>query len=232
MEPISTQRTLLVIVLLMSLGVSGVCGACGGTSPGRTPDAAIAAFARALDRGRYQEAYALMSRAYRRQVPLDEFVRHLEDHPEEAHEAATALGRPDGPAEQTAVVHFSDGDRVALRRSPDGRWRITSNLVDFYDQSTPRAALRSFVRAMERQRYDVVLRMVPEADREGMSEEQMREAWSDEGREEIERLLENLRASLDAPIEQVGDRATMPYGDRFTAQLVREDGVWKVEDPD
>ena len=42
---------------------------------------------------------------------------------------------------------------------------IASNVVDFYDQSTPRAALRSFVRAMERERYDVVLRMVPNADR-------------------------------------------------------------------
>ncbi len=85
---------------------------------------------------------------------------------------------------------------------------------------------------MERQRYDVVMRMVPDADREGMSEEQMREAWTGEGQEEIDRLLENLKASLDAPIEQVGDRATMPYGDRFTAQLVREDGIWKIEDPD
>ncbi len=85
---------------------------------------------------------------------------------------------------------------------------------------------------MERERYDVVLRMVPNADREGMSVDRMREAWSGEGREEVERLLENLRANLDAPIEEVGDRATMPYGDRFTAEFVREDGIWKIEDPD
>jgi hypothetical protein len=24
----------------------------------------------------------------------------------------------------------------------------------------------------------------------------------------------------------------MPYGERFTVQFVREDGVWKIEDPD
>jgi hypothetical protein len=172
-----------------------------------------------------------MSQSYRRRVSFEEFRRHLAENPEEARDAAHALSRPDGPAEETAIVRFADGDRVELRRE-GGSFRIATNLVDFYDQSTPRATLRSFLRAMERERYDVVLRMVPNADREGMSVERMREAWSDEGREEIEQLLETLRQNLDAPIEEVGDRATMPYGDRFTAELVREDGVWKVEDPD
>jgi hypothetical protein len=216
----------------MILWAALASGACGASAPSATPDGTVAAFARALEQGRHEDAYALMSRSYRRRVPYQEFVRHLEEHPEEAQEAALALGRPDGPAEQTAVMRFDDGDRVELRRDEGGGWRIATNLVDFYDQSSPRATLRSFVRAMERKRYDVVLRMVPDADREGMTVERMREAWSGEGQEEIERLLENLAASLDAPIEQVGDRATMPYGDRFTAQLVREDGVWKIDDPD
>jgi len=222
------MRAILGVVVALLLPLFG----CGGSTPSATPDGTVAAFARALSQSRYEDAYGLMSRAYRRRVPLEDFVRHLEEHPEEAREASVALGRPDGPTEQSAVMRFSDGDRVELRRDEGGGWRISTNLVDFYDQSSPRATLRSFVRAMERERYDVVLRMVPDADREGMTEERMREAWTGEGQEEIERLLENLRTSLDAPIEQVGDRATMPYGDRFTAQLVREDGVWKIEDPD
>jgi hypothetical protein len=85
---------------------------------------------------------------------------------------------------------------------------------------------------MERRRYDVVLRFVPDADLEGMTTERMAEAWSGEGREEIERLLANLRDNLDAPIEIVGDRATMSYGERYAVRFVREDGDWKIEDPD
>jgi hypothetical protein len=129
------------------------------------------------------------------------------------------------------VVEYGDGETLRLVRER-GDWRVATDVVDFYDQSSPRTALRSFVRAMERRRYDVVLALVPEADREGMTEERMREAWEGEGREEVERLLSNLRASLENPIEEVGDRATMTYGDRFRVQFVREEGVWRIEDPD
>jgi hypothetical protein len=204
---------------------------CGAGTGSDTPETTVATFAGALREGRYEDAYELMSRSYQRRVTLEEFRRRLTDNPEEAREAAEALARPDGPPEETAVVTYADGEQVQMVRE-SGDWRIATNIVDFYDQSTPRATLRSFLRAMERERYDVVMRFVPNADREGMTVERMREAWSGEGREEIERLLANLRANLDAPIEEVGDRATMPYGERFTAEFVREDGVWKVEDPD
>jgi len=196
----------------------------------QTPDATVEAFAAALRQNRPEAAYGLMSRAYRLRVSLEEFRRHLRDNPAEARETVTALSRREGHAVQEAIVRYADGEEVELSRE-GGSWHINSNLVDFYDQGSPRAALRSFVRAMQRGRYDVVLRMVPNADREGMTVEAMEQAWSGEGREEVERLLATLRANLDAPIEQVGDRATMPYGDH-TALLLREDGVWKIEDPD
>lgn len=205
--------------------------ACGGAPASTDPKATVSAFAAALREGRFDEAYGMMSRNYRRRVPFEEFRRHLEANPEEAREAAEVLARPDGEPEEVATLTYADGERLEMIRE-GGEWRIASNVVDFYDQSTPRAALRSFVRAMERERYDIVMRLVPEADLEGMSPERMREAWSGDNREEVERLIANLRAHLDSPIEQVGDRATMPYGERYTAVLVREDGVWKVEDPD
>jgi len=213
--------------LVAILGAASCSGASGST----TPEGTISQFSRALRERRYEDAYEMMSRGYRRRVPLEEFKRHLEDNPGEAREAAAALARVDGEAEQVAVVQYAEGEEVELVYD-DGSWRIASNVVDFYDQSTPRAALRTFVRAMERKRYDVIMRLVPNADREGMSPSRMRQAWEGEAREEIERLVANLRASIDNPIEEVGDRATMPYGERFTVQFVREDGAWKVEDPD
>jgi hypothetical protein len=174
-----------------------------------------------------------MSADYRRRVSQAEFARHLAENPAEAREAADALARADGPASQRADVRLADGDSVTLVRDA-GDWRIATNLADFYDQSTPRAALRSFVRAMERERYDMVLRFVPDADREGMTEARMRAAFSEEGRDETSRLLTALRAALDAPLEEVGDHATLRYGEdgRRVARLRREDGLWKIEDPD
>ncbi|HEY8432414.1 MAG TPA: hypothetical protein VIL20_28780 [Sandaracinaceae bacterium] len=215
------------LALALSLLLSG----CPGIGAGATPEGTVAAFAAALRDGRIADAYALMSESYRRRVSYEEFERYFRDYPDEVRETARALGERSGRAEQEAVVEYGEGETLRLTRE-GGQWRVSTDVVDFYDQSTPRAALRSFVRAMERGRYDVVLRLVPEADREGMTPERMREAWEGEGREEVERLVATLRASLDNPIEEVGDRATMHYGDRFRVQFVREDGVWRIEDPD
>lgn len=199
----------------------------------QSPADVVAAYARALRAGRPADAYALMSADYRRRVSRAEFARHLAENPAEAREAADALARPDGSAAQRAELQLADGDTVTLVRD-DGDWRIATNLANFYDQSTPRAALRSFVRAMERERYDVVLRFVPDADREGMTEARMRTAFAEEGRDETARLIAALRAALDAPLEAVGDHATLRYGEdgRRVARLRREDGLWKIEDPD
>lgn len=217
------QRAFIALALLL--------GGCAGLSAGATPESTVSAFAGAMRDGRTDDAYRLMSESYRRRVSLDEFRRYFRDYPAEVQQTARSLTERRGRAEQEAVVEYGEGESVRLVRE-NGDWRVATDVVDFYDQSSPRAALRSFVRSMERRRYDVVLALIPEADREGMTEARMRETWEGEGREEVERLLANLRAALDNPIEEVGDRATMSYGDRFRVQFVREDGVWRIEDPD
>lgn len=215
-----------VTLALAALALAGC-----GVSAGATPEGTVGVFAASLRDGRIGDAYALMSEGYRQRVTQVEFERYFREHPAEIGETARALSRPRGAAEQEAVVEYGEGEVVRLVRE-HGDWRVATDVVDFYDQSTPRAALRAFVRAMERRRFDVVLRLIPEADREGMTGERMREAWEGEGREAVERLLASLRVSLDNPIEEVGDRATMPYGERFRVQFVREDGHWRIEDPD
>ncbi len=203
----------------------------GRVADQRTPESAVRSLSKALGEKDFEQAYRLMSADYRRRVSLTEFKSLLEKNPDETVKTAVALSRIKGRARQRASVIYGESEQLHLIREKS-KWRIADNIADFYDQSTPRAALRSFVRAMERQRYDVVLRMVPETDKEGITIDRMREAWSDEGREEMERMLSNLRESFDNPIEQVGQHATMPYGDRYRVQFIREHGVWKIEDPE
>lgn len=190
------------------------------------------AFARALVRGDVELAYGMMSDAYRARVSRAQFERLLTDNHDETLALTEALSRVRGQARQQAVVRYDERGELRLERGAEGHWFITDDVVDFYDQSTPRAALQAFVMAMERRRYDVVTRLVPEADKEGITQERMEEAWSGEGREEVERLLSNLRNHLDAPIEVVGDHAIMPYADHLRVQFIREDGAWKIEDPE
>lgn len=209
-----------------------VLAACAGGPPApRTPEATVSAFARAIAQRRYAEAYAMMSAGYRERVSFERFEAQLSENPDETVEMGNALMHARGPAAQQATLDYDDDAHLLLRRDGD-RWYIASNVVDFYDQSSPRAALRTFVRAMERKRYDVVMRLVPSADKEGVTTDRMREAWSGDGREEVERMLSNLRNHIDNPIEVVGNHATMPYGDRLRVQFLREDGAWKIEDPE
>lgn len=223
----SSRRLLLVGIfsgVVLGFGMASLGCTFANTT---TPRSTLNAFAAALETSRFRDAYNLLGVDYRRRVSYDEFRRLLESNPNEARELSSLLRHELEDAEVTASVVSPGGDTLRLVFE-DGRWRILGNVVDFYDQSTPRAAVRSFVRAMERRRYDVVLRFVPEADREGMSVEKMREAW--EGDEEIERLLAVLREHLEDPIEEVGDRATMPYADGRAVHLVREGELWRIED--
>ena len=225
------MRPLTRLALAGLAGLCAVSAGCSGPAATAGPEETLAEFARALRERRFDDAWSLMDDGYRRRVTREQFRARLAQSAAETAETAEALGHAIGPAEQEAVVRYGTGESVRLVRD-DAGWRVATPVVDFYDQSTPRAALRAFVRAMERRRYDVVLRLVPAADREGMTVERMRAAWEGDSREEIERLVATLRGALDRPIEEVGDRATMPYGERFTAELVREDGAWKIEDPD
>ena len=216
---------------LLACMISVSAMSCAGIGGGQSPESTVRSFSRALRDGRASDAYALMSQSYRARVSLADFEAYLNDFPDESRQTARALSRRRGPARQEASLTFGDGDELRLVR--DGRtWAIATDVVNYYDRSSPRAALRSLIRAMERRRYDVVLTLIPRAEREGMSESSLRDVAEGEGREELERLIAALRAAIDNPIEEVGNRATMPYGERFRVVFLREDGLWKISDPD
>lgn len=213
------------------LGLALLLGCRSQADVPPTPEATVRAFARALNRSRYDEAYALMSEAYRKRVSLEQFKKRLSENPAETLDLSNALGRVKPPAQQQAVIAYDDDRELQLTRDGE-RWYLATNIADFYDQSSPRAALRSFVLAMQRKRYDVVLRLIPSADKEGITAERMEEAWSGEERESVERMLNNLREHLDEPIEVIGNHATMPYGEQLRVQFLKEGDDWKIEDPE
>jgi hypothetical protein len=148
-------------------------------------------------------------------VSREEFERYFRDYPAEVRQTARSLSSRRGRAEEEAAVPYGEGETLRLVRE-GGDWRVATDVVDFYDQSSPRAALRSFVRAMERRRYDVVLRLIPEAVA-GMNAGVC--AGRGRARREIERLS-RTSAALE-PDRRVGDRATMAYADRFRVQFAQ-----------
>jgi len=194
-------------------------------------ESTVRAFARALSDGKADAAYALMSSDYRSRVSLPTWQKSLEENPQEVVETGNALSHVSGPGSLRSELRYADGRSLQLQEE-HGHFRLAGEVMDFYDQSTPRAALRAFLAAMQRRRYDVVLRLMPDADKEGVTIESMEVAYGHAARGEVERLLAELRAHVDDPLEVVGDRATMPYAEHRRVQFLLEDGRWKIEDPE
>jgi len=214
----------------LTAAAMGLAGCSTGTQAS-DPQSVLHSYARALDEGRAEDAYRELSDEARRGVSIEAFRRMVKDDPEGVKEIARALERPTAPPVVTATVTSPSGQELHLVLE-DGKWRVDGSTIDLYAQDTPRHAIQGFVRAVEHKRYDVVMRYVPEGHKEGLDATKLRDAWEGHDKEEIEQVLTGVRQALpSATIEETGERATMPYG-AGAMQLVREHGLWKIENFD
>lgn len=66
---------------------------------------------------------------------------------------------------------------------------------------------------------------------DALTADKLRATWEGPQREEIERVIQALRAALPtATIEETGDVASMAFGSGGTVSLLRERGAWKIRD--
>ncbi|MEZ4226296.1 MAG: hypothetical protein R3B13_35450 [Polyangiaceae bacterium] len=216
----------LAPLLALSMSLS----ACSGAEPARGPKETLDAYAQAIAEGRIDEAYGMLSDEAKKSIPREAFGRMIRENPDEVRDIAKALLRPAGPPLVTATVTAPSGETL-LMVYENGLWRVDGSAIDLYGQASPEVALRSFIRAYENRRYDVLMRFVPDAKREGLDDKKLKLAWEGEQKTEMDRLTQALAAALPtARFERTGDRATMAYGAGGTVELVRENGQWKVED--
>jgi hypothetical protein len=150
----------------LALAVGLVAG-CGGGAVQQGPNDALRAYAGALEQGQVDAAYRMLSDEAKRNMSLEAFRRAVRDNPEDVLEIARALARPASDPVVTASVTVPNGEELLLVYE-GGKWRIDAAAIDLYGQSTPRQALVGFLRAFERKRYDVILRYVPDAEKEGL----------------------------------------------------------------
>jgi hypothetical protein len=216
---------------LGALALGGVLATgCAGTHASAHPNETLRAYSEALEQGRAADAYALLSIEAKKTIPYEAFQRAAKENSQEVKALAQALQRPSGPPRVTATVTPA-GAPPLLLVFEDGEWRIDASSIDFYSQATPDRAVLAFIRAYENRRYDVLLRFVPDTQKQDLTAQTLEKAWTTDQKDDIERLIQALRAALPtARFELLGDRATMAFGTGGTLELVREQGVWKVED--
>ena len=205
--------------------------ACASAAGANSPEGVLTAYSHAVQRGQLADAYALLSTDAKKSLDFEQFKRIVQENPEQAQELARALDRPQsGPPRVTAQVIGADGAPLLLVYE-SGSWRVDGSAIDLYNQVTPESAALGFLRAVENKRYDVLLRFVPDSQRDGLNAATLRSAWEGELKQDMGRLTEALKAALPtARFEVVGERATLAYGAGGTIELVREHGAWKVEE--
>jgi hypothetical protein len=160
------KRAVFLLFALLAL----LLPACGSsTYVQQGPSDTLRAYAQALQEGRIDAAYRLLSDEAKRSMSLDAFRRAVKENPEDVLEIARAIARPASDPVVTATVTMPNGEELLLVYE-GGRWRLDAAAVDLYGQATPRQALVGFLRAFERKRYDVILRYVPDAEKEGLGE--------------------------------------------------------------
>lgn len=214
----------------------------GCASRGATPVDVLQSYAEALRDGRMRDAWGMLSTAARESMPYERFEATAREHPDELADAIHAYGDLQPEAPVTARLELASGEAITLYEE-GGRWRLDPSALDFYGQHTPVQTLRSYVRALERQRWDVLLRMVPAQAREAIARAAAESGGTPEGRiqasftgpeaNRVAVVIAALREALDRGrvVEVLGDRATMAYGTggRSVARLVREGDRWRIE---
>lgn len=130
-----------------------------------------------------------------------------------------------------AAVVFLAADQPVDVRLSSGGWVFAEDPTVVYDQSSPRAALRSLVRASTAHRWDILLGLAPERYRLGLSEDDLRRAWTEgEHATALQASRDRLAARLGAPIVADAHEATIDLGGGEVARLEREGSRWVVVD--
>jgi len=217
-----------VVAKSLVVAAAVACGACGH---GKGPNQTLDNYGVALKNQDFGAAYDLMSSSFRGKVSRDDYVRMMRDNDREVNETADRLRGKKGSMEVSAEFEYGLGDTMRLVQE-GGQWRIATNPLGFYDQSSPKAALRSFIRAYRLERWEMMLRFVPNSYREKMNAKKMQAQFTGASREQMENLINTLEANVDEPIIERGNDARMSYGDRYTVQFLKEDGAWKLKDLD
>lgn len=139
------------------------------------------------------------------------------------------LAKPD--AVRPAATIFVAADQPLATVWTGHAWVFVDDPTLLYDQSSPRGALRSLVRASQLQRWDVLLGLAPERYRLGLSEDDLRRAWSEgEYASALQTARERLTQHLADPIVSDTHEAILDLGDGEAAHLEREGPRWVVVD--
>ena len=229
----------------LGLGLSG----CAMMRP-KDPAATAQRYLELMAGERPDAAYPLLGEAFAAHCDRTCFSRLAAGQREDARRALSDL-RAGGElrADYTVELRLADGTTLRLRQAEDRevdrplpadgkrqkpaiaaspRYLLSQSPLDFYPQATPEEALRSFVRALTAKRYAALLRFVPGALAEQLTEEQVQLRFDGPARPNVQAQLAIVQKHWDEPFQVDGTTARLPLGEGQEVRLVLEQGRWRV----
>ncbi len=132
--------------------------------------------------------------------------------------------------EPSAVVFLAPDYPVDVVETEYG-WRFAEDPTDVYNRDTPRHALRALVWATRAQRWDVVLELAPKRYRMGLSEDDLRIAWTEgEYADVLTHAREAVASHLADAIVADAHEARLVVGPGHMVHLEREGDQWVIVD--
>jgi len=197
---------------------------CGGAA---TPQRTVQEYRNAIRSNSPGKAHALLSTDARLATPNDRFLASFQRRVDAGRPLLDQLEHAtNADAHLTATLQYSRYERVEMELV-EGRWVITSGLGELYSQSSPRATATSFIRSVQANDAQALLRLVPAEYRTRMSVEDMA-SWLELRADELAETIALLELHLDQPIGITGTNATLRYG-VGEMTFVLEGGRWMIE---
>ncbi|MGB1699827.1 MAG: hypothetical protein ACPHRO_07735, partial [Nannocystaceae bacterium] len=131
-------------------------------------------------------------------------------------------------AQVTTMVEVLPGLVLPAVWTDDG-WRFDADVSELFPAQTPQLALRSYLRAVDLERWEIVAQFAPREIREALTPEALERAWKEGSSAiELQQGRDLLRAGIDGPWFVDAHSATLVLpGDR-AAHLEREGARWVV----
>lgn len=193
-----------------------VLAGCGSSAPPvEPPEATLRDYVAAVRANDAEAAYALLDEETRAEVGLEELRQLMDGNRDELRDQASELESLAAEGvEARARLPLETGETVVLVLE-DGRWVLDGGVLDAPALRTPRDAVLSLRRALQRRSLRGVERVLAREPRAEIEAE-------------IDRILEETADEQDLHIEVQGNRARVLTTSGREIVLVREAGEWRV----
>lgn len=200
------------LLLLFALFLAG----CASAPPAHPdPRGVVQAYRGAVTQNDPAAAYALLSREARKETGAEAFARHWRQVRPELTTQARDLARPRTRGNGLEIrASYRHGGQITLREA-DSLWQVDHPDLLPPPAGTPEAAVRAFLRALDRRDLPGLMRL--------LSSEARRKL-----KHRLDQYIEDVSRGLSRGLETGVGRAEVQVSGERSLILIKENNRWKI----